>query len=553
MIPKERGEGATFRVCLAQIDTTVGDLEGNRQKILRAIGEARRQEAALVVFPEMTLTGYPPEDLLFQCRFITENLASLRAITPHTRGLLAILGFVDRDREGRLYNAAACLVDGRIAAVYHKVELPNYGVFDEKRYFVPGRHGLVIKYRGWRLGVTICEDIWQTNSFVYHKNYFSGLSALINLSASPFHCGKQKIRQGMVSKLVKRIKAPVIYQNLVGGQDELVFDGGSFVTDRFGKIVAQARRFEEDFLVVEVPRGAKTRSALLRAGHARLLSCEEEVYQALVLGTRDYVWKNKFKKALIGLSGGIDSALVARIAVDALGRSNVIGVTMPSRYNSRETYEDAKHLASNLGIRCLELRIDGILRSYLRELKGLFAGQPVDTTEENLQARIRGNVLMALSNKFGYLVLATGNKSEMATGYCTLYGDMAGGFAVIKDVPKTLVFRLARYRNSRQPNDSIPVRILRRAPSAELKFNQKDQDSLPAYSVLDRFLGLYVERDLSVEDILRRGIPKSVVEKVRRLVDRNEYKRRQAPPGVKITPKAFGRDRRMPITNLFMN
>ncbi|MBI3315411.1 MAG: NAD+ synthase [Candidatus Omnitrophica bacterium] len=535
-----------LRVTLAQINTTVGDFEGNREKVLKAIEIAKAGRADLAVFPELTLTGYPPEDLLFKEKFVTENLQTLGSIAPHTRGLGVILGFVDRDKKGRLYNAAAVFSDGKHRLSYHKLELPNYGVFDEKRYFSAGVSNGLFQLNGKRCGLTICEDIWQKDSLVYRNRAVRRTDLLVNISASPYHRGKQKEREALLQGLARKTRSNVVYLNLIGGQDELVFDGGSLVVTRDGKVIARAKRFEEDVVTVDIPIGnGDGPSPQKRRG---LLSDDAEIYSALRLGTRDYVRKNEFKKVLVGLSGGIDSALVARIAVDALGSHNVIGVTMPSRYTSRGTYRDAKQLASNLGIPCLEFKIDGIFRKYLEALKRVFRALRMDSTEENLQARIRGTLLMALSNKFGYLVLTTGNKSELATGYCTLYGDMAGGFAVIKDVPKTRVFRLAKYRNGLEPKRSIPESVLRRPPTAELKPHQKDQDTLPPYPLLDRFLELYVEQDLSVEAISRRGIPRALVNRLARSVDLNEYKRRQSPPGVKITPKAFGRDRRMPIT-----
>ncbi len=540
---------ASLKVYLAQINTVVGDLHGNRERVLRAIGDAKRKGADLVTFPELALTGYPPEDLLLQRHFISGNLKALKSIAHFTRGIYAVVGFVDRDKRRRLFNAAALLSDGKIQNVYHKVSLPNYGVFDERRYFVPGDRPGVWSMGKLKVGISICEDIWQKDNFVYQKKVADKISLLINISASPYHLGKQSVRERLLKSLARHIEGPVIYNNLVGGQDELVFDGGSLIVDARGRFMGQARRFEEDARMVEIPmrRGAGPRGPTRPAP----LRLEEEVYKALLLGTRDYIKKNGFKKVLIGLSGGIDSALVARIAVDALGPRDVIGVTLPSMFSSKETYRDAKQLAKNLGIPCLEFNIDGVFKKYLGLFKKTFAPYPKDITEENLQARIRGNILMALSNKFGYLVLTTGNKSEMATGYCTLYGDMAGGFAVIKDVPKTLVFRLARYRNCLPPKNSIPFSILKRPPTAELKANQEDQDTLPPYTTLDKFLELYVEKDMSLEEIVRKGVPLALARKMAGRVDRSEYKRRQSPPGVKITLKAFGRDRRIPITNRY--
>ncbi len=537
-----------LRVLLAQINTTVGDFEGNKKKILRMLEQAAKEKADLVTFPELALTGYPPEDLLFQRHFIDCNLKLLRRIAPHVTQVAAVLGFVDRDKRGRLYNAAAVLAGGKIKAIYHKTELPNYGVFDERRYFEPGKKPLIVKIGAVRVGITICEDIWLKTSYVYSRSFRGRADVLVNISASPYHLGKQRARQVLVRDLAKHLAVPVIYQNLVGGQDELVFDGGSLAATASGRFLAEARRFEEDAVLVEFNREKRPLRGSPAVGQ---MSVEEEVYKALVLGTADYVRKCGFKKALVGLSGGIDSALVARIAVDALGPDNVIGVTLPSHITSRATYHDAKRLARQLGMRCLEFNIRELFECYLKTLKKNFAGLAPDATEENLQARIRGNLMMALSNKWGALVLTTGNKSEIATGYCTLYGDMAGGFAVIKDVPKTLVFRLARYRNALAPKGSIPETTLTRAPTAELKLGQKDQDTLPPYEFLDPFLQKYVEEDVSLDRIKVKGISKKTAQRIAGRVDHNEYKRRQAPPGIKITPRAFGRDRRMPVVNCF--
>ncbi len=540
----------TLRIALAQINTTVGDFEGNRKKIIDSVKQAENAGAHFIVFPELTLTGYPPEDLLFKKSFVDQNLKVLDSLKAFSKKIVILVGFVDRDENGALYNAAAILFQGRRIGCYRKVELPNYGVFDEKRYFLPGQEGLIFRLGRLTVGLSICEDIWQKNSFVYQEPYKSGLSLLINLSASPFYANKQHERLMLLKHLAKTIHAPVVYNNLVGGQDELVFDGGSMVVSHDGNLLAAAPLFEEKMLIQTIPLQGPQKP-FKGSPSVKWGSVEAQVYGALVLGTRDYIVKNGFKKVLVGLSGGIDSALVARIAVDALGAKNVLALTMPSRYTSVGTYRDSKRLASKLGIICREIDIEKIDATYLELLRPFFMGKVSDKTEENLQARIRGNLLMALSNKLGYLVLTTGNKSELATGYCTLYGDMAGGFAVIKDVPKTLVFRLARYRNRQTPKNSIPESIIKRAPSAELRENQKDQDTLPPYPVLDKALKEYVENDLSPEFILSHGQNRSLVRKVLQMVDGNEYKRRQAPPGIKITPKAFGRDRRMPITNKF--
>ena len=568
--------GIPFRVALSQINTTVGDFKANLRKISVALESARRQKADLIAFPELAVSGYPPEDLLFRRTFIDANLNAVKSLARLSKGVTAVVGFVDRDAGGRLYNAAAVLSDGVWKGSYRKRELPNYGVFDEKRYFSQGRKGLLIEAGKLRLGVSICEDIWLPESFVYEPPYQGETSLILNISASPYHLGKWKSRQELGKALANKTGAHVAYLNLVGGQDELVFDGGSFVVSPEGRVLAEAGYLEEDLLMVDLKLEEK--GGVLFADPAnpchtivleqaekkappplkrakRVLSTnmkeEEELYKALVLGVRDYVEKNGFKKVLIGLSGGIDSALVAALAVDALGSSRVLGVTMPSRHTSKATHSDAVLLAKNLSIKILTFNIERIYSAYLETLKSSFLGMKVDSAEENIQARVRGNLLMALSNKFGHLVLTTGNKSEMATGYCTLYGDMAGGFAVIKDVPKTMVYRLSRWRN-RQGRAPIPQSTLRRAPTAELRANQKDQDTLPPYPKLDAVLKQYIESDSSPEEIMRAGFPEALVRKAVRRVDRNEYKRRQAPPGIKISPKAFGRDRRLPITNRFV-
>lgn len=530
-----------LRVAMAQINGVVGDLDGNTRKIAAAIAAAREGHADLVTFPELAITGYPPEDLLFRRSFIDGNLRALRSLALLTKNISAVIGFVDRDRKG-LYNAAAFLSKGRIERVYRKMELPNYGVFDEKRYFIRGERPEIVEVKGVRVALTVCEDIWEVRNAIYVGSLAGKADLIINISASPFEAGKQKIREAIVAKLARKTRTAVVYHNLVGGQDELVFDGGSFAVGSSGALLVRAKRFHEDLRFVNF--SAKTGKLKPLAGK------EEEVYEALVLGTRDYIRKNGFTKALIGLSGGIDSALVSCVAADALGAENVLGVTMPSPFTSQGTLRDALLSAKNLGIRCLNIGIEPLMRDYSTALRGEFGSLPPGLAEENLQARIRGNVLMALSNKFGHIVLATGNKSEMATGYCTLYGDMCGGFAPIKDVPKTLVFALARYRNRLSSGGTvIPESVLRRPPSAELRHNQKDQDTLPPYSVLDRFLREYVERNSSIDEVVQSGVPRPVALKLAKMVRASEYKRRQAPPGVKITPRAFGRDRRMPITN----
>ncbi len=531
-----------IRVAVAQINPTVGDLKGNREKIVQFLEKARQSGADLVTFPELAITGYPPEDLLFKKSFLQENERSVRSLLPHTKGLACVVGFV-HSVSGRLYNAAALLVNGRLQAVYHKNHLPNYGVFDEKRYFTPGKAPFVFSLKGIRIGLSICEDLWvEKGSPLLEAR--KGAKLLVNLSASPYEAGKQEERRKLFSKRAKEAKAFLLYNNLVGGQDELVFDGGSMVLDEKGKVIRMAPQFEEALLIYdfEKPSLSKPKPFLP-------LSREEEIYRALVLGTRDYVLKNGFEKVVLGLSGGIDSSLVACIAADALGKEKVVGVSMPSLYSSRETQEDAKILARKLGIRFIELPLDAVFQSLLALLSDLFGGKKEGIAVENLQARIRGMLLMALSNQFGWLVLTTGNKSEMSTGYCTLYGDMAGGFAVIKDLPKTWVYELASFRNRKEV--VIPETVLTREPTAELKPNQKDSDTLPPYDQLDPILAAYIEKNLSISQMKQAGFREILVKDVIRRVDGNEYKRRQGPPGIKVTPRAFGKDWRFPITNRY--
>ena len=555
----------TLRVALAQLNLTVGDLEANRRRIAEAIVRAKAWRADLVVMPELAITGYPPEDLLLKPAFVQANLQALARLPAFTKGLVALVGFVDRDRHGRLFNAAAVLAGGRHVATYHKQCLPNYGVFDEQRYFTPGATPLVLSLQGVRVGLTICEDLWQeAPARVVAK---AGCRLLVNLSASPYHAGKLAARQALCALRAKTHRLAVAYCNLVGGQDELVFDGASLILEASGRLVARGAQFHEDVVPVdlELPSSpGRGRDASVRVDSVscpraplvptrrRALEPLREIYEALVVGTRDYVRKNGFETVVLGLSGGIDSSLTACVAVEALGQAHVVGVVMPSRFSSRQTQDDARRLARALGIRAEELSIEPCFTAALQTLQQVFAGRPTDVTEQNLQARIRGTLLMALSNKFGWLVLTTGNKSEMATGYCTLYGDMAGGFAVIKDVPKTLVYQLARWRNRRGPGSPIPESVFRRPPTAELAPNQADTDSLPAYEVLDPILKAYVEEDGGLRDILRANrFAPALIKRVIQMVDRSEYKRRQGPPGVKITPKAFGKDRRMPITNRY--
>ena len=573
----------SFRLALAQVNVTVGDLRGNARKIIEGIDQAREWGADLVAFPELALPGYPPEDLLLNCAFVRDNLEALKKVTQATRGITAIVGFADMQDD--IYNAAAILQDGRLAGVYHKMYLPNYGVYDEDRYFQRGREALVFETQGTVVGVNICEDIWYPGDPTRTQCLQGGAALIVNISSSPYHLGKRDFRQRVLSTRAWDNSSFVAYVNLVGGQDELVFDGGSMVLDQRGELIAGAKAFEEDLLVVDLdleevlldrlhdPRRRKEKLASLADGILRRVRLQplkgpkrrkalpprtpvnpsrpEEVYRALVLGTGDYVRKNGFKRVVLGLSGGIDSSLTAAVAVDALGKESVAGVAMPSMFSSSESLEDARALAQNLGIEFQVLPIGEVYQAYLKALEAPFRGRKPDVTEENLQARVRGNLLMGLSNKFGWLVLTTGNKSEMGVGYCTLYGDMAGGFAVIKDVPKTLVYEVCAYRNSVGPQAVIPLRVMEKPPSAELRPNQKDTDSLPPYEILDPVLQAYVEEDQNLDTIVSRGFDRRMVEEVIRKVDLNEYKRRQAPPGVKITPRAFGRDRRLPLTNRY--
>jgi len=559
-----------LRIALAQINPTVGDLKGNVEKIINFTMQAKELKADIITFPELAICGYPPEDLLLKKQFVKDDLEALNSLIEKISDILVIVGFVDRDREGNLYNAAALIHEGKLKGISHKIELPNYGVFDEKRYFKGGDKPFVFALGRIVLGVNICEDIWVKGGVTkYQADRGAGL--IMNISASPYHSGKVALREKMLKQRAEETNAYICYNNLVGGQDELVFDGGSIILDPKGKRIVTGKQFEEDLVVADLPiivknklktrvrreyciKSDKLKEAKkpdLPKRYCKKLDRINEIYNALVLGTRDYVRKSGFKKVVIGLSGGIDSSLTAVIASDAIGCENVIGISMPSRYSSQETRSDSKTLAGNLGIRFIVVPMDSIFNVYLMLLEKEFLGFERDVTEENIQARIRGNILMAFSNKFGWLVLTTGNKSETSVGYCTLYGDMAGGFAVIKDVPKTLVYELARFRNEREKRKLIPQTILDREPSAELKQEQKDVDSLPPYSVLDPILKGYVEEDKSLEQIVARKFNSEIVKNIIHMVDRNEYKRRQAPPGIKITPKAFGKDRRLPITNRY--
>ena len=554
-----------LRLAIGQINCTVGDFDGNAKKMIDSIQKAKSLGADMIAFPELALTGYPPEDLLLKPKFVEDSMERLDRLAMSVNGIAVITGFVDKDSSG-IYNAAAVIYNGKIKGVYHKMHLPNYGVFDERRYFKPGSDPLTFKYGDLVFGVNICEDIWHKEGPT-KMQAAAGASLIVNINASPYHAGKMREREEVAREQARANKVFVAYANLIGGQDELVFDGQSMVIDDRGSIAARAEPFREDMLVVDLDIPQRQTKVLvdkeilvadkpsprpkppIARKETKPLEPVAEVYQALLLGLRDYVAKNGFNKVVIGLSGGIDSALVAALAADALGSDNVTGVFMPSRYSSQESADDARKTASNLGIKFMTISIEQIFKMYLVTLEPQFAGLGKGIAEENLQARIRGNIVMALSNKFGWLVLTTGNKSEMSTGYATLYGDMAGGFAVIKDVPKTLVYKLAKYRNS--INRVILESVLTKEPTAELKADQKDSDTLPPYETLDQILKCYVEEDKGFGDIISAGYDKETVNKVIGMVDKSEYKRRQSPPGIKITPKAFGRDRRMPITNKY--
>jgi len=585
-------------VALAQIDSTVGDLDGNAEKIRAGIDRARAEGAQLVVFPELALTGYPPEDLLIKTHFLRRTADRLQELAEAAEDVVALVGYPQLQDD--VYNACAVLGDGQVQAVYRKTYLPNYGVFDEQRYFQQGSEPALIEVDGIPVGLTICEDIWQPGPPATSEA-LAGAEVIANLSASPYHAGKGREREQMLAQRARDNLAAVVFCNLVGGQDELVFDGHSVAIDQDGEIVARAPQFEEAFTVCTLDLGAVTTRRLQDARHRHAVYAErvrgagpvatiarlaarpvrepvavggdgpdgsprggdmggpktplkdelDEVYSALVLGVRDYVEKNGFKQVVFGLSGGIDSALVAMIAVDALGGDRVTSVVMPSPYSSGETQEDARTIARNLGTGLIELRIEEQMQAFEHVLAEQFEGREPDITEENLQARIRGNLIMALSNKFGWLVLTTGNKSEMSVGYATLYGDMAGGFAVLKDVFKGTVYRLVEWRNQKAGRELVPHSVIERPPSAELRYEQRDDQSLPPYDVLDAILEGYVEQDLDAEDLSARGLPEDDVRRVIRMVDLAEYKRRQAPPGIRISTKAFGRDRRLPITNRY--
>jgi NAD+ synthetase len=536
-------------IAMVQMNTTIGDIHGNRDRVLDAMSRARNSGADLAVFPELTLTGYPPRDLLGLHGFVESNLEAVGAIARGTGRMGVIVGFVDRNTasEGKeLYNAAALLCDGEVRGVVHKTLLPSYDVFDEDRYFERSRESRILPFRDRKLGISICEDAWNDEDFwskhLYHTNPIlklaeAGADLLINLSSSPFEMYKPLVRHRMLLRHVQKYRIPMLYVNLVGGNDDLLFDGNSIALGKAGNLIAQGKSFREDLLLVD-PDSAHDQP--YREGEPM-----QNLFEVLVMGTRDYAHKCGFRSAVLGLSGGIDSAVTACIAAEALGSRNVCGVALPSVYSAQQSHDEARALAQNLGIQFLVIPIQEVFREFLSALSGPFAGLPEGTTEENLQARIRGNILMALSNKFGHLVLSTGNKSELGVGYCTLYGDMAGGMAVISDVPKTEIYRLAAYIN--RESEIIPAGTLRRAPTAELRPDQTDQDSLPPYEVLDAILRLLVEDQLSVDEAAARGYSRETVVEVARMVSRSEYKRRQAAPGLKVSSRAFGSGRRVPI------
>lgn len=573
-----------IRIALAQINVTVGDLSNNEQKIKDYIQRAREYQTDIIAFPELATTGYPPEDLLLRPQFIQDNLIALQRIASTTNEITAIVGFAHQENN-KIYNAAAIISNGKLMHVYRKIHLPNYGVFDEERYFEAGNRPLILELNDIKIGVSICEDIWIENSVIETQALSLGAEIILNISSSPYHSGKVEERENLLKKRAKHNCAIVCYVNLIGGQDELVFDGNSLIVAEQGEILVRGKQFEEDMIlfdldVTDIPQVRSVDEAYqkrklefdppfkiemidLPGYHQARYKIEitrdkrtkldpvTEIYQALVLGTRDYVQKNGFEKVVLGLSGGIDSAFTAAIAVDALGNENVIGVSMPSIFSSQSSLTDAEQLAKNLNITNIIIPIQETFESYQKMLQKIFTNLPFDIAEENIQARIRGNIVMALSNKFGWLALSTGNKSEVSVGYCTLYGDMAGGFAVIKDVPKTMVYQLSYKLNETKRYEVIPRNTLLKPPSAELKPDQKDEDSLPPYHILDPILAEYVEKDATLEQIMALGFDEHTVKGVIRLVDQSEYKRRQGAPGIKITPRAFGKDRRLPITNRY--
>ena len=553
---------------MAQINPVVGDIQGNADKIKNYIKQAQNENVDVITFPELALTGYPPEDLLFKTHFIDEIKKHLQEVTKFTQGITAIIGFA-REENG-LLNSAAVVHDKKIINYYDKKILPNYGVFDEKRYFISGENNPVYLIDGITVGINICEDIWFKDGPTQDQANL-GAQLILNINGSPFDTEKRYIRENMLKERALHNNLYISYTNMVGGQDELVFDGGSVILNPAGEIISRGKAFEEDLIITDlnfeetgnfvesktnifVSSSPKDKN-LTPISDNNIVEIDklEQVHKALILGTRDYVNKSGFTKVLLGLSGGIDSALTCYIAVKAFGKENVLGVIMPSRYSSEGSVTDSELLASNLGIETKIIPIEPAYISFLEMLSESFEGTSVDVAEENLQARIRGNILMALSNKFNWINLITGNKSEMATGYSTLYGDMAGGFAVLKDVPKTLVYELCKYINTLQGKDLIPETIITKPPSAELREDQKDEDSLPPYDILDAILKNYVEEDRSFQEIVDLGYDEAIVKRVTLLLDRSEYKRKQSPPGVKITPRNFGRDRRIPLINKYKN
>ncbi len=576
-----------LRVALAQINSTVGDIRGNARKVSDHMARARDEGAALVVFPELTLSGYPPEDLLLKTSFLDAVQAELRELASQTHGIVAVVGYPELAED--VYNTAAVLADGDVVATYRKIYLPNYGVFDEQRYFQSGAEAAIVEVNGVPLGLSICEDIWEPGPPAMSEA-LAGAQVIVNLSASPYRAGYGARRERMLVQRAVDYLAAIVFVNTIGGQDELVFDGHSLAIDQDGQVLARAPQFEEALTICTIdPRAiaaARLRDTRHRVNVRRqrratpiaeppvftlagvatdpvpepevvsgeltpMLGPDAEIYAALRTGLRDYVEKNDFDRVVIALSGGVDSALAALVAVDALGPERVTCVSMPSPYSSEGTRSDARAIAENLGVDFREIGIEQAMNAYDELLRDSFAGREPDVAEENIQARIRGNLVMALSNKFGWLVLATGNKSELSVGYATLYGDMAGGFAVLKDVYKGQVYRLVRWRNEEAGRELVPATVIERAPSAELRYEQRDDESLPPYDVLDQILEGYIEEDLDAAELVHRGLPAAEVERVIRMVDRAEYKRRQAPPGIKISTKAFGRDRRLPITNRY--
>lgn len=575
----------TVRVAMAQINPVVGDLKGNKEKILGFTERAKKLNVDILTFPELAITGYPPEDLLLKPHFIKDNQSILNEIAKEINKIAVVIGFADSDENDNVYNAAGLIYNRELRGIYRKILLPNYGVFDERRYFESGSEYLIFVLNGTTFGINICEDIWFVDGPAKIQAKTGRAEIILNISSSPYYAGKGIKREEMLKERAAQNKVIVCYNNLVGGQDELIFDGQGVICDSNGNIIARGEAFNEDLIVLDLnPEEVFTErlndpdfyqepeiedfsikriilsevkrsepKPLLPIKEVKRMGQTEEIYNALVLGVYDYINKNGFREAVIGLSGGIDSALVAAIAVDALGKENVICVSMPSACSSDATQADAMTLANNLGVKFITIPINNIYQSYIGTLSSQFEGLKENIAEENIQARVRGNILMALSNKYGWLVLSTGNKSETSVGYTTLYGDMAGGLAVIKDVPKTRVYELANYRNAIEGVYLIPEATLKREPTAELRLNQKDTDTLPPYSILDPILEGYIEEDKSFDEILKMGYERELVEKVISMIDRNEYKRRQSPPGIKITPKAFGKDRRIPITNRYRN